>query len=77
VENRLTSFWEDKKILLTGGAAFLGSHIAENLVQKHNVSESKIFFPRSKSSDLRVCSNRQKVVEDIDVVIHLPASIEA
>lgn len=28
------AFWSDKKILLTGGGGFLGSHIVENLVQK-------------------------------------------
>jgi GDP-L-fucose synthase len=75
VENRLTTFWEEKRILLTGGAGFLGSRIAENMVQKRNISETQIVIPRSKNSDLRIWSNCQKAVEDVDIVIHLAARV--
>jgi nucleoside-diphosphate-sugar epimerase len=33
VAKRLMSVWEGK-ILITGGAGFLGSHIVKNLIQK-------------------------------------------
>ena len=75
VENRLINFWKDKKILLTGGAGFLGTHIAENLIHKRGVLESQIIIPRSKNSDLRIWSNCQKAVEDVDIVIHLAARV--
>jgi GDP-L-fucose synthase len=75
VENRLTNFWKNKKILLTGGAGFLGTHIQENLIHKRNVLESQIVIPRSKYSDLRKWSDCQKTVEDVDIVIHLAAKV--
>lgn len=71
----MTSFWKDKKILLTGGSGFLGSHIVENLIQKRGVSEAQIAIPRSIDSDLRICANCEKAVENADVVIHLAARV--
>jgi GDP-L-fucose synthase len=74
VENRL-SFWKDKKVLLTGGSGFLGSHIVENLVNKRGVLRSQISIPSSKDCDLRVWSNCQEVVKNVDIVIHLAARV--
>jgi GDP-L-fucose synthase len=75
VENRLTAYWKDKRILLTGGAGFLGSRIVENLIRKRNVSKTRIIIPLSSSCDLRIWSNCQKAVEDIDIVIHLAGRV--
>lgn len=69
------SFWKGKKILLTGGNGFLGSHIYQKLVEQKNVLPSQIFIPNSKDSDLRVQSNCEKAVESMDVVIHLAARV--
>lgn len=71
----MTGFWENKRILLTGGAGFLGAHIVENLVQKRGVSASQIYIPRHEFFDLRVWANCQKVVENADVIIHLAARV--
>ena len=63
------------KILLTGGAGFLGSHIVENLVEKRGVSRDNIVIPRSRDLDLRIWENCRRTVADSDLVIHLAARV--
>ena len=46
------TFWDDKQILLTGGAGFLGSHIVEQL-QERGVKKKQLYVPRSRDLDLR------------------------
>ena len=68
-------FWEGKKILLTGGAGFLGSFITEKLVNERKLDPRDISVPRSKNLDLTKWENCVKAVDDIDVVIHLAAKV--
>lgn len=69
------SYWNGKTILLTGGAGFLGSKVAEKLVATRAVSSSRIRIPRSKDTDLRKAEDCRRIAKDADIVIHLAAKV--
>jgi GDP-L-fucose synthase len=69
------SFWENKKVLVTGGAGFLGSFITEKLTKEKKVNPENIRVPRSKESDLRKWESCVAAVKDMDIVIHLAAKV--
>ena len=68
-------FWADKKILVTGGAGFLGSFLVEKLIKERGVNPGNIRVPRSKEMDLRIWENCVRAVKDMDIVIHLAARV--
>jgi len=63
-----------KKIVVTGGAGFLGRHVVEALFQR-GASKNSIVVPRSATHDLRDPAVCRDLVKDADLVLHLAAKV--
>ena len=68
------SFWEDKRVIVTGGAGFLGSYVVEKLKER---GCKNIFVPLVEDYDLTKEKNVIKLYQDYpaDIVIHLAAVV--
>jgi GDP-L-fucose synthase len=65
---------ENKRILVTGGAGFLGRQVIDQLCQ-HGANREKITVTRSHDCDLRVWENCQRAADQQDIIIHLAAHV--
>ena len=65
---------EDKRILVTGGAGFLGKQVVEQLVCS-GANPDHIAVTRSRDCDLRDLDNCAKAAQDRDIIVHLAAHV--
>jgi GDP-L-fucose synthase len=68
------NFASAKKIVVTGGAGFLGQCVVTELVARGARRES-ILIPRSSKDDLRDLATCLRVTEGADLVMHLAAKV--
>jgi GDP-L-fucose synthase len=82
------SFWRDKRVIVTGGAGFLGSFVTEKLEAR---GAAEIIVPRSADYDLVCLDAIRELLQDtkgpsrngrsangagpVDIIIHLAARV--
>lgn len=73
------NFWKTKRVIVTGGAGFLGSFVTSKLEE---LGANEVIVPRSSQYDLRKIEAIRQLLSDttqngdpVDMVIHLAANV--
>ena len=77
-ETSKSNYWQDKRVIVTGGAGFLGSFVLERLSQ---LGAAEVYVPRIEEYDLTRLSDIERLFIEArrsnphlkDIVIHLAA----
>lgn len=69
-----STFWQNRRVCVTGGAGFLGSFVTEKLSQR---GAKEIFIPRIEDYNLVEEKDIRRMIADArpDVIIHLAAQV--
>ena len=69
----MMGFWQDRRVVVTGGSGFLGSIVVVKLQERGGV----VFVPRSRDYDLREHGAVVRMLQDArsDIIIHLAAVV--
>jgi len=70
----MSNFWSTRRIVVTGGAGFLGSYVLEGLAARQ---ADLVFVPKIEDYDLTTIEDIKRMYEDMrpDIVIHLAAVV--
>ena len=81
----MDSYWNNKKVLITGGAGFIGSNLSKNLVECgskvsiiDNLERGDKIYPKVEKfimGDLRNSEFCRETITDFDIVIHLASKV--
>jgi GDP-L-fucose synthase len=83
------NFWESKKVLVTGGAGFIGSHLVKDLVNKRACVRVADNLQRGSlnnlepilekiefiNADLTIPSSCDEICKDIDIIFNLASKV--
>ena len=69
------NFWENKRITVTGGKGFLGTHLVKKLREERECEN--VFVADLPEYDLRILENMERMFDDQkpDIIIHLAAVV--
>jgi len=70
--NEESNFWNDKRVVVTGGEGFLGSYLIKLLKEK---SPKEIIIPKHSEYDFTKLEDCNKITKNADIIIHLAAKV--